>query len=72
MEKIADYFNVSLLHFVDEQLAWYEDLSAELKEFLTVENIEYLNVLQKAKSEEISPEELKISIDYLKEIKSKN
>lgn len=72
MEKIADYFNVSLLHFVDEQLAWYEDLSAELKEFLTVENIEYLNVLQKAKSEEISPEELKISIDYLKEIKSKS
>lgn len=70
MEKIADYFDVSLLYFVDEELNWQQNMSSELKKFISKENVAYLSIIKKAKQKNVTAKELETALNYIIKLKS--
>ena len=69
VKKIANYFEISILYFTDDEVNWYENLSPELKKFVTKENIEYLKIIKKAKEKGLSPKILDKSIKFFNMLK---
>lgn len=69
MVKIANCFGVSLLHFVDEDINWYDNLSPQFKSFINEDNIEYLSIVARAQKEGVKPEDLNAMVDFLNKVK---
>ena len=71
LSDLADYFNTTIdfltcrteSRFQDN---WYSKLPDELKDFIKLENIEYLEIVLDAKEEKLNPETIKQIISAIK------
>lgn len=72
LKRLADYFNISVAELITGDDGWKELLPPEIREFVEKENIQYLNVIRKAKNEDITPEQIEDLINAIKPVIDKH